>query len=137
MRAKKKFIKNICFDLVSDPPGLPIISKVSPNVLEFNVTWNATIDNGGSDILDFMITLLDASSSEVLQQNRTKETSFTLQNLQQNKTYICILQARNIVGYGQSANATVTTLEAGKNQLKHVSQAGGQAMSQSVSQSVT
>ena len=86
-------------------------------MLEFNVTWNKSIENGGSVILDFMITLLHANGSMVRRQNAIKETSFHLKHLRQNRTYIVILQARNIVGYGESKNITVTTLEAGENQL--------------------
>ena len=94
-----------------------MVHKISRNVLEFNVTWKKSIKNGGSVILDFMITLLHANGSMVRRQNAIKETSLHLKHLRQNRTYIVILQARNIVGYGESKNITVTTLEAGENQL--------------------
>ena len=94
-----------------------MVHNISRNVLEFNVTWNKSIENGGSVILDFMITLLHANGSMVRRQNAIKETSLHLKHLRQNRTYIVILQARNIVGYGESKNITVTTLEAGENQL--------------------
>ncbi|PFX25855.1 Tyrosine kinase receptor Cad96Ca [Stylophora pistillata] len=81
-------------------------------MLELNVTWNKSIANGGSDILDFMITLLHANGSVMKSQNAIKETSFHLKNLRQNRTYIVMLQARNVVGYGESENITVTTLVA-------------------------
>ncbi|XP_022790268.1 uncharacterized protein LOC111329763 isoform X1 [Stylophora pistillata] len=93
-------------------PGPPKVHKISPNVLELNVTWNTSIENGGSDILDFMITLLHVNGSIVKSQNAIKETSFDLKHLSQNRTYIVMLQARNIVGYGESENITVTTLVA-------------------------
>lgn len=83
--------------------------------MEFNVTWKKSIKNGGSVILDFMITLLHENGSMVRRQNAIKETSLHLKHLRQNRTYIVILQARNIVGYGESKNITVTTLEAGEN----------------------
>ena len=94
-----------------------MVHKISRNVLEFNVTWKKSIKNGGSVILDFMITLLHANGSMLRRQNAIKETSLHLKHLRQNRTYIVILQARNIVGYGESKNITVTTLEAGENQL--------------------
>lgn len=94
------------------PPGPPVVHKISRNVLEFNVTWKKSIKNGGSVILDFMITLLHANGSMLRRQNAIKETSLHLKHLRQNRTYIVILQARNIVGYGESKNITVTTLEA-------------------------
>ena len=62
-----------------------------------------------------MITLLDTNRRVLQQHNGIKRTSYTLENLQQNRTYTLMLQARNIAGYGKSANVTVATLEAGKN----------------------
>ena len=47
-------------------------------------------------------------------QSGIRETFYTLRHLRQNRTYILLLQARNVVGYGNSANATVSTLAAGK-----------------------
>ena len=83
-------------------------------MLALNVTWSPPLLNGGSSILDYNTTLLDVKRT-VLQQHRgMKTTSITLQNVQQNRTYIFVVQARNVVGYGKSANTRVTTLEAGK-----------------------
>ena len=83
-------------------------------MLALNVTWSPPLYNGGSSILDYNTTLLDVNRT-VLQQHRgRKTTSITLQNVQQNRTYIFVVQARNVVGYGKSTNASVTTLEAGK-----------------------
>ena len=61
-----------------------------------------------------MITLLDANRHVLQTYSGIKGTFFTLKNLQQNRTYILMLQARNIAGYGQAAKVTVKTLEAGK-----------------------
>ena len=83
-------------------------------MLAFNVSWNAPRDNGGSRVLDYNITLLDVNRRVLQQRNGVKQTSVTMQNLRQNRTYIIVLQARNIVGYGESVNGTVKTLEAGK-----------------------
>ena len=79
-----------------------------------NVTWGTPIDNGGSPILDYNTTLLDVDRTVLQQQRGIKRSSITFQNVQQNRTYIFVVQARNVVGYGKSANASVTTLEAGK-----------------------
>ncbi|KAL9965831.1 hypothetical protein ACROYT_G029682 [Oculina patagonica] len=93
-------------------PGPPVIDKFTPNVLAFNVTWNTSRDNSGSPVLDYRITLLYVNKSILQQQSGIKVTYFTLHNLQQNRTYIFIVRARNVVGYGVSANVSVTTLEA-------------------------
>ena len=98
----------------SDPPGPSVIKKYAANVLALNVTWSPSRDNGGSPILDYNITLLDVNKTVLQQHGGIKTTSITLQNVQQNRTYIFVVQARNAVGYGKSANASVTTLEAGK-----------------------
>ena len=50
----------------------------------------------------------------IQQYHGIKQTFFNSQNLKQNRPYIVFLQARNIVGYGESANGTVRTLKAGK-----------------------
>lgn len=64
--------------------------------------------------MDYNTTLLDVNRTVLQQNNGTKTTSTTFENVQQNRTYIFVVQARNVVGYGKSANASVTTLEAGK-----------------------
>lgn len=83
-------------------------------MLALNVTWSPSLYNGGSPILDYNTTLLDVNRTVLQQNNGTKTTSTTFENVQQNRTYIFVVQARNVVGYGKSANASVTTLEAGK-----------------------
>ena len=72
-----------------------------------------------SRTIEFMITLLDANRHVLQTHSGIKGTFFTLKNLQQNRTYILMLQARNIAGYGQAANVTVKTLEAGKALKNH------------------
>ncbi|KAL9965834.1 hypothetical protein ACROYT_G029686 [Oculina patagonica] len=94
------------------PPGPPVIDKFTPNVLALNVTWNSSRDNGGSPVLDYRITLLYVNKSILQQQSGINVNYFTLHNLQQNRTYIFIVRARNVIGYGESANISVTTLEA-------------------------
>lgn len=64
--------------------------------------------------MDYNTTLLDVNRTVLQQNNGTKTTSTAFENVQQNRTYIFVVQARNVVGYGKSANASVTTLEAGK-----------------------
>ena len=99
---------------ISDPPGPPKIIKYTANVLALNVTWIPSPDNGGSRILDYNATLLDVNRTVLQQHKAIKSTSITLKNVQQNRTYIFVVQARNVVGYGKSANFTVTTLAAGR-----------------------
>ena len=111
---KTSAIKSIFPFRTSDPPGPPVIKKFTANVLALNVTWSPPFDNGGSRILDYNATLLDVNRTMLQNHTEIKRTSITLQNVQQNRTYIFVVQARNVVGYGKSANASVTTLEAGK-----------------------
>lgn len=94
------------------PPSSPIIYQVTPDVLKFNITWNISKVKNSSRSLDFMITLLDANRHVIQTHSGIKGTFYTLENLQQNRTYILMLQARNIAGYGRAENVTVKTLEA-------------------------
>ena len=87
---------------------------MTPDVLKFDITWNMTKVKNSSRTIEFMITLLDVNRHVLQTHSGIKGTFFTLKNLQQNRTYILMLQARNIAGYGQAANVTVKTLEAGK-----------------------
>lgn len=81
------------------------------------MTWNKPRDNGGGIVLDYNITLLNANKSLLQRHSGIKNTWFTLRNLQQNRTYIFILQAKNAVGYGEPSNVSVSTLEAGKKMI--------------------
>ena len=88
-------------------------------MLKFNITWNISKVKNSSRSLDFMITLLDANRHVIQTHSGIKGTFYTLENLQQNRTYILMLQARNIAGYGRAENVTVKTLEAGKDLYTH------------------
>lgn len=92
-----------------------MIDKLAADIRTITVTWNASFDNGGSPILDYMVTLLDANNNVQQKPAGIREHNYTLQNLKHNRTYTIFVQARNAIGYGKSANATVSTLEAGKN----------------------
>ena len=99
---------------ISVPPGEPLIIKLVPDILSLTATWNKSRVNGGSPILDYNIALLDANNNVQRNHSGIRETFYTFRNLRQNRTYMIVLQARNVVGYGGSTNATVSTLEAGK-----------------------
>lgn len=103
-------------DYISVLPSAPMINKIFPEMLSIKVTWNRSLDDGGSPILDYRITIIDMNNVQRAT-SRIHENNFTLQNLRQNRTYRILIQARNVVGYGNSANASVSTLEAGKNSL--------------------
>ena len=47
-------------------------------------------------------------------QSGIKESYYAIHNLKQNRTYAIALRARNVVGYSESSNTTVSTLKAGK-----------------------
>ena len=110
---KVSAIKLILSFHTPDPPSPPVIKKFTANVLALNVTWGTPLYNGGSPILDYNTTLLDMNRTVVEKDKGIKRTSITIKDVQQNRTYIFVVQARNVVGYGKSANASVTTLEAG------------------------
>ncbi|KAM7442955.1 hypothetical protein ABFA07_008214 [Porites harrisoni] len=93
------------------PPGQPIISKLVPDMLSISVHWNKSRDNGGSDILDHRIRLLDAENKVQQVHQGIRNNYFSLRNLRQNRTYVIVLQSRNVIGYGKEKNVTVSTLE--------------------------
>nr|XP_058971305.1 neural cell adhesion molecule 1-B-like isoform X2 [Pocillopora verrucosa] len=93
-------------------PGPPVINKFTSDVLSVNVSWDAPQDDTDGGIFDYKITILEENYLMTQQHHGIKQTFFSFQNLKQNRSYIVFLQARNIVGYGESANGTVRTLEA-------------------------
>ena len=102
-----------CFTFrhILDPPGQPIISKLVPDMLSISVHWNKSRNNGGSDILDHRIRLLDAENKEEQVYQGIRKNYFSLRNLRRNRTYVIVLQSRNVIGYGKEKNVTVSTLE--------------------------
>ena len=106
--------KRFTFHHILDPPGQPIISKLVPDMLSISVHWNKSRDNGGSDILDHRIRLLDAENKVQQVHQGKRNNYFSLRNLRQNRTYVIVLQSRNVIGYGKEKNVTVSTLEGGK-----------------------
>ena len=102
------------FRHILDPPGQPIISKLVPGILSISVHWNKSRDNGESDILDHRIRLLDAENKVQQVHQGIRNNYFSLRNLRQNRTYVIVLQSRNVIGYGKEKNVTVSTLEGGK-----------------------
>ena len=99
---------------ISVPPGPPVINKLVPDILSISATWNRSRDDGGSPILDYKITLFEVNADKQQRQSVVTGNNYTLRSLKHNRTYKIVIQARNVVGYGKSANATVATLEAGK-----------------------
>lgn len=113
-RLCKKPVKRFTFRHISDPPGQPIISKLVRDMLSISVHWNKSRDNGGSDILDHRITLVDEETKVPQVHQGIRNNYFILRNLRQNRTYVIVLQSRNVIGYGKEKNVTVSTLEGGK-----------------------
>ncbi|XP_068685321.1 uncharacterized protein [Montipora foliosa] len=93
-------------------PDPPIINQLEPALLSITATWNRSLDNGGSPILDYKIILLDENDHLLQNLSGITETTYTLLNVKHNRTYKIYLQARNVVGYGKRANRTVSTLDA-------------------------
>lgn len=100
--------------MLLDPPGPPNI-KAQPLILAMKLAWNSSLlDIHNIAILDYRITITD--SDGYLQEHilAAGRSSLVIQNLQRNKTYFVKIQARNEVGYGETANITASTSPAGK-----------------------
>ena len=103
--------KYFTFRHILDPPGQPIISKLVPDMLSISVHWNKSRNNGGSDILDHRIRLLDAENKVQQVHQGKRNNYFSLRNLRRNRTDVIVLQSWNVIGYGKEKNVTVSTLE--------------------------
>lgn len=82
-------------------------------MLALNVTWNSSLrDVNNIKILDYTIKIFDGT---ILREEYTAvgRTSLVAKNLARNRTYVVVIQARNEVGFGETANITATTLLAG------------------------
>lgn len=93
-------------------PSPPIINTMKPALFSITTTWNISLDEGGSPVLDYRIILLDMNNQVLRNRSGNTETNCTIQNLKHNTTYIIYIQARNVVGYGKAVNRTVLTLAA-------------------------
>ena len=94
---------------------------VVPCVLSLNVTWSSSVEASIIRILDYRIKVFDAISlKRVRQKNWITSSSLSIGNLKRNRTYIVIIQARNEVGYGKSANISATTLPEGTTKHSHL-----------------
>ena len=103
----------------TDPPSPPNITVVS-SVLSLNVTWRSSVEENVIRILDYRIKVFDDNTLERLwQRERITSSPLVIANLKRNRTYIVIIQARNEVGYGKSANVSATTLLAGTTHHSH------------------
>ncbi|CAH3154297.1 unnamed protein product, partial [Pocillopora meandrina] len=110
---KGSMVYNITVErLCKYSPGPPVINKFTSDVQSVNVSWDAPQDDTDGGIFDYKITILEENYRMIQQYHGIKQTFFNSQNLKQNRSYIVFLQARNIVGYGESANGTVRTLKA-------------------------
>ena len=88
--------------------------KVLPRTFALELTWNSSVqDINNIKILDYRIKVLDGA---IVKQEfpAITGTSFTIEKLARNRTYVIEIQARNEVGYGETAKTTATTLLVGK-----------------------
>lgn len=106
--------------LLTDPPDPPFITVVS-SILSLNITWSSSVEENIIRILDYRIKVLDAITlKRIRQYNGITSSSLVIENLKRNRTYIVIIEARNEVGYGKSANASATTLVTGTTNQSHL-----------------
>ena len=104
----------------TDPPDAPYMTVV-PCVMSLNVTWRSSVEASIIRILDYRIKLFDAITlKRVRQFNGITSSSKSIGDLKRNRTYIVIIQARNEVGYGKSANTSATTLLEGTTNHSHL-----------------
>ena len=101
------------FIYISDPPSPPALKTVIPELWSISATWNGSLFDGGSPVLDYKLTLLDSKNIVRQNQSEIRQTNYTFFNLQQNRNYVIILQARNAIGYSKPSNYSVWTLKAG------------------------
>lgn len=101
------------FVYISVPPSRPAFKIVTPELWSISVTWQGLQYDGGSPVLDYKLTLLD--SNNIVQQNQSqiRGTNHTFFNLQQNRQYNIVLEARNVIGYSKPSNNIVRTRKAG------------------------
>ena len=101
------------FVYISVPPSRPAFKIVTPELWSISVTWQGLQYDGGSPVLDYKLTLLD--SNNIVQQNQSqiRGTNHTFFNLQQNRQYNIVLEARNAIGYSKPSNNIVRTRKAG------------------------
>ena len=93
---------------------------VVSGVMSLNVTWSSSVEEN-IRILDYRIKVIDAITlTRVKQCNRPTSSSLVIENLKRNRTYTVIIQARNEVGYGKSANISAKTLLAGTTNHSHL-----------------
>lgn len=106
--------------LLTDPPDPPFITVVS-SVLSLNITWSSSVEENIIRILDYRIKVFDAITGKPIRQyDGITSSSLVIENLKRNRTYIVIIEARNEVGYGKSANVSATTLLAGTTNQSHL-----------------
>lgn len=102
-------LQNVSF---ADLPHPPVI-KALPSVLSVNVTWRSSIKDK-IRVLDYRIKVIEGSTLKHVQDyTNIARTSLVINNLKKNSTYIVVIQGRNEVGYGESANISATTLPEG------------------------
>lgn len=87
--------------------------KAIPRLRALQITWKPSPkDINNIKILDYRIKVLNGTF--VIQEyDAITNTSLVIKNLADDRTYVVEIQARNDVGFGQTANISATTLLAG------------------------
>ena len=90
--------------------------KVFPGVFSLKLTWNSTSQvTNNIQILDYRIKVIDGTTlKQIFIYPAITRKPFEIEKLVRNKTYVVEIQARNEVGYGETANISTRTLLAGK-----------------------
>lgn len=101
------------FVYISVPPSRPAFKVVTPELRSISVTWHGSLYDGGSPVLDYKLTLFDSKNIVEQNQSQIRGMNHTYFNLQQNREYIVVLEARNAIGYSNPSKYFVRTRKAG------------------------
>ena len=98
----------------SDKPGSPLIEAIALGPFALEINWNSSAqDINNIKILDYRLQILEGPFIRQSYKALTN-TSLIVKNLSRNRTYVIKIQARNEIGYGQTANISATTALTGK-----------------------
>ncbi len=88
------------------PPGIPEISDIDST--HMTLTWTAPTDNGGADILGYVVEKCEADRKRWVKAHKEDlitDLTFTVADLVEGTSYMFRVSAENIAGVGESSEA--------------------------------
>ena len=108
--------------IIATAPGTPTnLAKDNAHITydQVSFTWSAPKDDGGIPLLDYLVEKYDEAAGNFVEVANVTETSYTLSDLPENKTFKFRVRAENNIGYGEySSELTIATLM-GTNSFLH------------------